>query len=206
MLDIHKLMGSLSAYRPVFHSEADFQHALAWHIHETMPEREVRLEYPVSLDEQKAMHLDIWLQKEKLAIELKYCTRKLALEWNGESFDLTDQSAQDTRRYDFLKDMQRLEEVTSNTGFAVLLTNDPLFWRPPSPARKQTVDAAFRVHERQETTGSLAWSPLASEGTRKGREIPISLRGIYTMHWRDYWNFSDVKSGQFRYLAVSVDP
>ena len=79
MLDIHKLLASLSAYRPVFHSEADFQHALAWHIHETMPEREVRLEYPVSFEKQKAMHLDIWLPKEKIAIELKYFNKRLKL-------------------------------------------------------------------------------------------------------------------------------
>ena len=32
-LDIHNLMQGLSYSRPVFHSEADFQHALAWHIH-----------------------------------------------------------------------------------------------------------------------------------------------------------------------------
>ncbi len=188
------------------HSEADFQHALAWLMHETIPGCEIRLEYPVSSNEQKAMHLDIWLPRERIAIELKYCTRKLALEWNGESYDLTDQSAQDTRRYDFLKDIQRLEKVTPSTGFAILLTNDPLFWRPPSPGRKQTVDAAFRVHESQETTGSLAWSGLASAGTKRGREIPISLRGIYTMHWQDYWNFPEVESGEFRYLAVSVEP
>ena len=33
MLDISDLMTGLAVSRKVFHSEADFQHALAWHIH-----------------------------------------------------------------------------------------------------------------------------------------------------------------------------
>ena len=39
MLDISGLVASLADTRKVFHSEADFQHALAWHIHHAMPER-----------------------------------------------------------------------------------------------------------------------------------------------------------------------
>ena len=34
MIDMDGLMGSLADSRKVFHSEADFQHALAWHIHQ----------------------------------------------------------------------------------------------------------------------------------------------------------------------------
>ena len=37
MLDIKGLLTALAESRKVFHSEADFQHALAWHIHQTMP-------------------------------------------------------------------------------------------------------------------------------------------------------------------------
>ena len=45
MLDIDGLMTELSRTRKVFHSEADFQHALAWQIREHMPECEIRLEF-----------------------------------------------------------------------------------------------------------------------------------------------------------------
>jgi hypothetical protein len=31
--DLPHLMDALAAQRPIFHSEADFQHALAWEIH-----------------------------------------------------------------------------------------------------------------------------------------------------------------------------
>ena len=47
MFDMDGLMRSLADTRKVFHSEADFQHALAWHIHEAMPESQIRLEVDV---------------------------------------------------------------------------------------------------------------------------------------------------------------
>lgn len=43
--DIHAVMGQLAHRRPIFHSEADFQFALAWRIKETLPDYEIRLEY-----------------------------------------------------------------------------------------------------------------------------------------------------------------
>jgi hypothetical protein len=56
-LDIHGLMQRLSKSRPIFHSEADFQFALAWRIKESMPDCEVRLEFKPYADE--SMFLDI---------------------------------------------------------------------------------------------------------------------------------------------------
>jgi hypothetical protein len=43
-LDIPGLMSRLSQTRPIFHSDADFQHALAWQIHVENPNAAVRLE------------------------------------------------------------------------------------------------------------------------------------------------------------------
>lgn len=43
-LNIRSLLTVLGDSRNVFHSEADFQHALAWHIHQKMPEIQIRLE------------------------------------------------------------------------------------------------------------------------------------------------------------------
>jgi hypothetical protein len=39
--DIHKLLGQLATTRPIFHSEADFQHQLAWDIHTSHPDSEI---------------------------------------------------------------------------------------------------------------------------------------------------------------------
>lgn len=44
MINMNKVLSTLSVKRPIFHSEADFQHSLAWEIREHYPESEIRLE------------------------------------------------------------------------------------------------------------------------------------------------------------------
>ena len=206
MLDIKSLLADLAESRKVFHSEADFQHALAWHIHQTMPKSQIRLEFPMPVEHRK-MYLDTWLPVEKIAIELKFVTRSLELEHNGEFFALRNHGAQIQRRYDFLLDIQRLELMRSKpelceAGHAVLLTNDSSYWN--LPRSRDTVDSAFRVHEGREISGELAWSPRASPGTMRGRESPIRIEGSYCLRWQDYSDFTEEPLGKFRYLAVSV--
>ena len=208
MLDMDGLMGTLADRRKVFHSEADFQHALAWHIHQAMPDSQVRLEVDVMQVEHQRRFLDIWLPLEGIAIELKYKTRRLELEQDDESFVLRDQSAQDQGRYDFLRDIQRLELMRSKieqckAGYAVLLTNDSSYWKVPT--HRDTVDADFRVHEGLAVSGALAWAASAGPGTARGRESPIKIRGSYRLRWREYSSFPGKSYGSFRYLAVSVE-
>jgi len=104
---MEEILRKLSKERPVFHSERDFQHALAWKIHEQYPDMNVRLEKRIELDG-KEIYVDIYLQdKEKnvVIIELKYKTKSLEIVVNGEIFKLKDQFAQDISRYDFIKDI-----------------------------------------------------------------------------------------------------
>ena len=205
MLSIYSLLATLAESRKVFHSEADFQHALAWQIHKIAPDRRVRLEVDAFPDQDRRRSLDIWIPVDGIAIELKYVTRKLELEQDGESFALRNHSAQDTRRYDFLMDIQRLETMLSNrckVGYAVLLTNDSSYWK--IPATRDTVDAAFRIHEGRDISGELAWAARAGSGTVRGRESPIKLRGSYRLSWQDYSTFVGRPYGKFRYLAVTV--
>ena len=80
----------MSERRPVFHSKADFQLALGWYLHETVPDSQVRLEFKPF--ESENMYLDIWLQTTlDIAIELKYLTRELKVEREGELFALRNQ-------------------------------------------------------------------------------------------------------------------
>jgi len=106
-------MKSPLAERPIFHSDADFQHALAWRILLSVPDAQVRLEYRLQLAER--IYLDLWVRTAdgSVALELKYPTRKLQCRVAGEEFALKDQSAQDVRRYDFIKDIARLEQVVA---------------------------------------------------------------------------------------------
>ena len=206
MLDINRLMNGLAAERPVFHSEADFQFALAWRIGQETGTK-VRLEFPPPLTER--MHLDLWLPALGVAIELKYPTSELDVEVGGESFALLEQGAQDEGRYYFLRDVARLERVVAELprarrGVAVLLTNDSLYWRPP---HQTTIDAAFRLHEGRRIPGgqAMSWSPGAKTGIGKP---PIRLTRPYECRWRNYGppvaEAAKTKARQFRYLALPV--
>ena len=201
---IATLMKGLAANCPIFLSEAEFQHALALHVRDAMPGRHVCLEFPPFPKE--GMSLDMCLPDMGIAIELKYGTRKLKVERDGGVFELGDQVSLPSLRYDFVKDVQRLERVTgeydpADAGFAVLLTNDPSYWNPPR--KKDPVDAEFRIHEGAVVEGKMGWSPTTKPGTKEGREDPIELNGSYECRWRDYLRLED-KYGQFRYLAIKV--
>ncbi len=209
MLDIHRLMTGLSQSRPIFHVEADFQHALAWQIHQAMPDSLVRLEFKPFPDDDKRMYLDIWLPSVGIAIELKYHTQKLDVTHNNERFSLAEQGAQPPRRYDFLADVERLEYTLTRyqlakEGYAILLTNYPDHWNPQRSTN--TIDAAFRLHEGRTITGRLAWSERAGKGTTRGREKALEIQGSYDLRWQDYSTFGAGRNQRFRYLAVPVNP
>lgn len=206
-MNIHELMAGLAIKRPLFHSEADFQHSLAWEIHSQFPDAKIRLEYrPAGFDR---MYVDMWITMAdgaQFAIELKYKTRAFSLEHLGEPYDLLDQSAQDQARYDFLLDVFRLEFLTkahpSARGMAILLTNDSSYWIPASLT--DAVDSAFRLHDGRSVTGKLAWARRASAGTMSGREKPIPLTGAYDVKWHKYSETPSKKRGLFRYALLNV--
>lgn len=204
MLNFPEIMNGLSRVRPVFHSEADFQHALAWHIHRAVPDCGVRLEYRPFPE--KSLYLDLWLGGIGMGLELKYVTCELDYEQDGETFRLKNQSAQDTRRYDFLRDVERLERVVheaqADRGLAVLLTNDAAYWK--EPRSKTTNDSEFQLYEGRRVRGKMNWSVRAAPGTKKGRENPIELEGSYRLHWKEYSTAGEKRNGVFRYLAVEV--
>lgn len=208
MIDIVETLRLLAELRPMFHLEADFQHAIAWQIHEQHPDLRVRLEYRPSAVDRK-MYVDIWLERDGAfcAIELKYKTRRFSATVEGETFDLLDQSAQDIARYDFCKDISRVEmlakEYPGLIGFAVFLTNDHGYWQDRNHGG--TVDAAFRMHQGAELAGELSWDKRASVGTTKGRTAPISLMGSYPLGWMNYSDYcGSERNSMFRFLAIPI--
>lgn len=207
MISVEKNLTALASQRPVFHSEADFQHAFAWEVHRQLSNASIRLEFPLQLNS-KSIHLDIWATQDDkgLAIELKYKTRALSVRMNNEQFALTNQSAQDSGRYDFIKDIQRLEQITASqtntVGYAILLTNDSAYWTRSRDSRP--VDADFRIEEGRTLQGELQWGAGASEGTKRSREKALALRGKYAITWIDYSQPSTESYGKFRYTVVKV--
>lgn len=205
VLNIEQTLQTLASERLLFHSEADFQHALAWKIHEQHPDARIRLEVP-SANFGKRERIDIVINAEgrKYALELKYKKRTLNLALNDEKFSLSNDGAQDIGRYDFVKDIVRLERYVlseENTiGYAILLTNDDLYWKE---SVRGVSSAAFFLHEGRtiDSSAPLAWHESTGEGTMKGRHEPFTLRTNYTIHWKDY---SAIAGSQFRYLLLTV--
>ena len=88
-------------------------------------------------------------------------------------------------------------------AYAVFLTNNPIYWRPPSGA--VVGNATYRLHEgRQIQPGFLAWGASEGKGTIAGRERSIHLNGTYTPNWIPYSSVEGMERGEFRYLMVEV--
>lgn len=208
-LALAQVMAALRAERPVFHSEADFQHHLAWRVHLMAPHLRLRLEIrpdPV-VREQVDLLVDVPGGVGSV-IELKYLKAAWEGEVDGEPFLLRSSGAHDVVRYDVVKDLERVERfVTARPGWAghvIVLTNDSLHWRPPTHGR-QTIADSFRIHEGAKVEGVRRWGEGAGAGTTRGRQSDLILIGQYTARWADY---SDVggRNGVFRYLHLGVGP
>jgi len=206
MIDIEEVLSRLSTKRSVFHSEADFKHALAWEFQKMFPDYSIRLEFkPPHCNER--CYFDIWITNKEvtIAIELKYKTRSLCTKVFGETFDLRNHSARDTGRYDFCRDVQRLEKIISKKpnmiGYAIFLTNDSGYW--DRPKRNKTQDAQFRIHQGKKLKGIIRWSDDTSEGTMGSRKNKISINGVYILDWKDYSEINEYCN--FKYLLVKVE-
>lgn len=206
VLDVPALLDELSTSRPVFHSEADFQHALAWTIQLHYPEARLRLE----TRPERGIHLDVLVVTDghRCAIELKYLADRVDITIDGESFDVPRRAAHDISRYDVCKDLWRVETMIADgyadSGWVVALSSDGGYWRPGTKA--DPIDKAFRIFEGCGLTGERAWDGRAGSGTTRGRESPITLRGRYECRWRSYSTIqrSSGKPIELRYLALPV--
>ena len=204
---VEDVMSRLAKIRPIYHSEADFQHAFAWELHKRKPNGNISLERPFKTDSAN-LHLDLLFQSDgaSLVVELKYKTLRLEHGANEHGYRLLNQGAQDIGRYDFIKDIWRLEVITrsipQSTGWAILLTNDSTYWNPAK--RQDTADSSFRLSDGTTLQGSLSWGPKTSAGTMKNREKSLVICKAYKLRWCDYSTIAPGKNGRFRYLAVRV--
>jgi len=182
MIMIEPLMARLSHTRPIFHSEADFQHEVALELRAMDTDLHLRVEYPFGLGSRAS--LDILLRKgrELAGLELKYLCRSADVTIDGERFQLRHQGAHDVRRHDVCKDVARMEgfcDRFSATGGVLILTNDPAYWSPRR--RTDTFDADFNLADRHVLSGTLAWAAGTGKGTSNGRETPLVISGSYPL-------------------------
>ncbi len=209
MINLRRVLTELSKERPIFHSEADFQFALAWKIKEEYSELNLLLEKPFKREERRRKHIDILVidtfSNEEIPIELKYKTLALEEPFKDKigTFDLTNQTARDQGRHGFLEDISRIEEYlvnsSSSIGFVILLTNDSNYWNEKT---NKTDDEEFKIFEGRKVSGRLDWRKGTSNGTKNGKGA-IILSGKYEMRWTNYSELED-KKGIFRYLIIKV--
>jgi hypothetical protein len=203
--ELDNVLRSLGDRRQVFHSEADFQHALAWEIQKAWPEARIRLEVPLAgLKGRGALDIVVTRGGRRIALEVKYFKASLGVTIDGERFDLPATVARDIARHDFCKDLVRLEHAIDSgqvdVGFAVLLCNDSGFW---SDSGRVGIDEAFKISDGRRLEGTLTWHERAGAGTIAKRDVPLCLRGSYPVKWMEFCSLG-VRNGIFRALVVPV--
>ncbi len=205
-MDIRAIMEKLREKRPAFHSEADFQFALAWEIQLMYPDASIRLEYPPVNDPNKYIDIIVWIGNEVYPVELKHLTKLMTATVASELFFLKNHGAQDLGCYDCIKDICRLESFSQNIkgfrkAYAIWLTNDLYYLRPPT--NPYVGYYQFSIHEGAVKKGSMSWGNNVGKGTTRGREQPWTLMHSYTINWHDYSKIL-VDNGIFKYAVIEV--
>lgn len=213
-INMTKIIEKLQDKRQIFCSEADFQLEMAWVIKERYRDAKVRLEYVPTFDDK--MHIDIlvFISNEWIPIELKYKTKnskkeKMTDQITQEVFNLKNQGAKDINCYLYLKDIMRIESIKEQEknnfkeGYAVFLTNDETYLNPPQ--KNNCVYKDFSLEDGAIKKGKLEWAEHTGDGTKKGIEDPITLKGIYKMKWNEFSNVAEERSdGTFYYLVTKI--
>jgi hypothetical protein len=201
-MDIRAVIKSLSQKRTIFHSEADFQFALAWEIQLLYINAKIILEYSPSYDQNKSIDIVVSIDKYKYPIELKYKTKK----FSTNEFKVKNHGAQDIGKYDCIKDVCRIEDFSNNIsdfkiGYVIFLTNDQSYWNEPK--FKNAGYAAFTVHDGAVKSGTMKWGENMSAGSTKGRTDELILKNKYIIKWSEYSDFKR-EDGVFKYALIEV--
>lgn len=214
-VDLHQVLASLSVRRPIFHSEADFQHELALELAGSGYAVRLEVRRHVTIKQRKVpFEIDLLVETNGVwtAIELKYVKQELAVTINNEHFDLADCWQTNLSRFDCLDDLRRVERLVAaghaNHGYIVFLTNEPGAWHEDA-GNSGIWGRNFSIHEGRllQRGVALDWPrPLPSAGSvtkKRLRNAPIQLNHSHVCSWQDY---SDLKcpSGQFRYLLLGA--
>lgn len=219
--DIEQLLNTLARKKSIFLCETQFQFELAWELQELFKDNsyiKVFLEFPCQTkipmnNEIRRMYYDIVIYDKKdneyCVIELKYKTKKEEVIYHNVKYNLKNHLAQDLGRYDFLNDIMRIEQFskandgkTLKIGYAILLTNDPVYWNRDGKSRK-TGDCIYTMFELKEGSTTPAKKPLCwpdnidEKSIGKYRNKPIELKKSFYHEWENYCN-------NFRYLLVEI--
>ncbi|MBZ4547416.1 hypothetical protein [Mycobacterium avium] len=195
-------MCELAQDRPVFHSEADFQLALALVMtrhgaRRVRLERRIRLPKPLHNKHQLAVDVLATVDNRRIGLELKYprktYTGTVLSDGEPEEYFLSGGAADIEAAY-YWHDAERIElllaESIIDAGASIMLSNVP-YWL--STMLTTTVGHAFALCEdRSVGPTTLAWSG-------KPYSDPVELTSQYLCRWRP---FSTPSGTEFRYMIL----
>lgn len=207
-----KLQNIMDNLNRIFCSEADFQHTLAWKLHEEFKDAEILLEYPAQNpnDKKKTIYHDIYIKVNGQIhlIELKYKTKGADVKIFEQNIKLKNHSAHDLGCCFFWLDVKRLEEtpVKYSSSYCIMLTNDGLY---PKGPKENTIYEKFSIgNERIYTAGSkfeIKYNPKdnpKSYWPKETRNNDMELKNNYICQWK----LCDKIGTQWQYLLLEVKP
>lgn len=200
-VNLEETLAALAKRRRVFHSERDFQVALAWQVQIAGPDLNVYLETRPA----EGVHLDLAIEsadhEHYTAIELKYFTRRWLGRVGGQLFDLKAHGAHDLGGWGVVKDVKRVEEFVQSrqgsNGAVIAVTNDPKYWTPTPLSTAN--DTAFRLGEGTVLEGLRRWLRPPADA-KNGASF--NLEGSYDLRWSDYSRFEP--DGHLRQLVIEI--
>ena len=187
MIDMQYLMDELSRRYPLFHSEDDFKFQLAWLIKELYPSLTVNLERKLQVDEKDRTDLVVSNSKSIVPVELKYKTIKSDVNVKGERFVFKYHGAHDFTRYDFLRDIVRIETLVGSVnsieeGYVVIVTMDESVFKV---ARAGSLSASFPIEQGRVINGVYSYSEQAKVKYPE-RADALEVVGHYEALWQEY--------------------
>ena len=115
--------------------------------------------------------------------------------------------------------MERIEHISKSLGdkfgkgFAIMLTNDHLYWDSPNTSTDTTIFKDFRIYEERKIVAgaTLDWgTPSDSRPAWQKRLEPFNLNHDYTINWGDYSNFNmegeaNGEDFPFKYTIIEIN-
>ena len=166
------------------------------------------------------IYIDIWVEiNEKVyPIELKYKTIKCTLKDKdgSEEYKLKQHGACDIGCYLYLKDVERIEHISKSLGgnfgkgYAIMLTNDHLYWDKPKTSPDTTVFRDFRIYDGRTISAeqNLIWHPTSNKHPVWQDKLgPLTLTHNYTINWKDYSKLlnEEGKATPFKYSIIEIN-
>lgn len=203
----------IAQQRELMFNELDFQIQLAMYLRSTGHYDDVDVEYTLpckmvpDYNWPNNLRIDLVVSRggRFCPVELKYPTRKVVkpISRFGENVSVVvmkNQGAQDIVRYNFWKDVRRMECLCRrfagiDGAVAVMMTNDPSYTRPVRPASACAPFSTAADHTVGPGTVDWLGTPAVREKLK-----PFSLDGSYTVQWQA----AVIDDIEFNYTIITI--